>query len=294
MIQLTDGYYTAFNDVVTHHHPLPSTPDIDSRVHSLQHMTDIDTNDMLLLDDAETHYSRRRNSRHNPLPRRNQIKHRTSPLSTTYLALLCPNLRIKTIPHTYPVLPPIPKESPSSRYPSPCIPQHPHYPPCPCFLCVLARKKVQTLRTSIQLRKESMHKGLQSQAQSQNHLLDARATLEERKSTQNEITVSIAAQRRRICLDLQKIYPIESIDDETLRFTIRGISLPAAGKYEGLKEEELSTALGWTAHLVYLISGYLGVPLRYPVQPVGGRSLIRDPVSVMMGARTYTSPDLSF
>ena len=131
-----------------------------------------------------------------------------------------------------------------------------------------------------------MHKGLQFQAQSQNHLLEARATLQERKSTQNEITVSIAAQRRRICMDLQNIYPIESIDDETLRFTIRGINLPAAGKYEGVKDEELATALGWTAHLVYLISGYLCVPLRYPVQPVGGRSLIKDPVSVMMGSRT--------
>jgi UV radiation resistance-associated gene protein len=89
---------------------------------------------------------------------------------------------------------------------------------------------------------------------------------------------------------LQNIYPIDSIDDETLRFTIRGINLPAAGKYDGVagvKEEELATALGWTGHLVYLISGYLCVPLRYPVQPVGGRSLIRDPVSVMMGSRTY-------
>jgi hypothetical protein len=95
-------------------------------------------------------------------------------------------------------------------------------------------------------------------------------------------------------MDLQKIYPIESVDDETLRFTIRGIKLPAAGKYEGVKEEELATALGWTAHLVYLISGYLCVPLRYPVQPVGGRSLIRDPVSVMMGSRTYIPREKEF
>ena len=29
MIQLTDGYYTAFNDVVTHDHPLPSWSDQD-------------------------------------------------------------------------------------------------------------------------------------------------------------------------------------------------------------------------------------------------------------------------
>jgi UV radiation resistance-associated gene protein len=132
-----------------------------------------------------------------------------------------------------------------------------------------------------------MHKGFQSQAQSQNHLLEARQTLAERKSTQVELALSLAAQRRRICLDLQNIYPIDSIDDETLSFTVRGARLPATGKFDKNLEEEVSTALGWTAHLVYLLSGYLCVPLRYPVYPVGGRSLVKDPISIMMGSRTY-------
>jgi UV radiation resistance-associated gene protein len=124
------------------------------------------------------------------------------------------------------------------------------------------------------------------QAQSQNHLLEARSTLTERKATHYQLTVSIAAQRRRICLDLSSIYPIESVDDETLRFTIRGIRLPSTGKFAESPEEEVATALGWTAHLVYLLAGYLWIPLRYPVQPIGGRSLIKDPVSIMMGSRT--------
>ena len=76
------------------------------------------------------------------------------------------------------------------------------------------------------------------------------------------------------------------MDDETLRFKIRGMRLPATGRFEGTPEEEVATALGWTAHLVYLLSLYLCVPLRYPVQPVGGRSLVKDPVSIMMGSRT--------
>jgi UV radiation resistance-associated gene protein len=134
-----------------------------------------------------------------------------------------------------------------------------------------------------------MHKGLQSQAQSQNHLLEARQTLAERKSTQVELALSLAAQRRRICLDLQDIYPIDSVDDETLSFTIRGVRLPASGKFDRTQDEEVATALGWTAHLVYLLSGYLCVPLRYPVYPVGGRSLLKDPISIMMGSRTFHS-----
>ena len=151
---------------------------------------------------------------------------------------------------------------------------------------MLARKMAQSLRTSIQLRKESMHKGLQAQAQAQAHLLESKQQLLERKSTQQQLTIALSAQRRRICLDLQTIYPIDSVDGETLRFKIRGVGLPATGGFEGLPEEEVATALGWTAHLVYLLSLYLCVPLRYPIQPIGGRSLVKDPVSIMMGSRT--------
>lgn len=150
----------------------------------------------------------------------------------------------------------------------------------------LARKKAQSLRSSIQLRRESMHKGLQAQAQSQSHLLEAKQTLSDRKATLLQLNVALAAQRRRICLDLQNIYPIDSLDDETLRFKIREVRLPATGRFESTPEEEVATALGWTAHLVYLLSLYLCVPLRYPLQPVGGRSLVKDPVSIMMGSRT--------
>jgi UV radiation resistance-associated gene protein len=131
-----------------------------------------------------------------------------------------------------------------------------------------------------------MSKGFEAQAQSQSHLLEAEKLLSERKESQKQLDASLTAQRRRISLDLQNIYPVVSVDDETLRFTIRAVRLPSTGKFEGTPDEEVATALGWTAHLVYLLSLYLCVPLRYPVQPVGGRSLVKDPVSIVMGSRT--------
>ena len=133
-----------------------------------------------------------------------------------------------------------------------------------------------------------MRQSLQSQAQSQNLLLENQSLLTERRNTLSQILLSLAAQRRRICLDLTRIYPIEPIDG-ALTFTIRGVKLPAAGKWGDVSEEQVATALGWCAHLCWLLTLYLGVPLRYPVQPVGGRSLVRDPVSIMMGSRTYVS-----
>ena len=151
-----------------------------------------------------------------------------------------------------------------------------------------ASKRVSTLRQSITTRTQTMHRALQTQASSQNKLLDQKHLLAERRASLAQLQVALAAQRRRIGLDLQSIYPICSVDDETLRFTIRGIYLPATGKWDGagVGEEEIATALGSTAHLVWLLSLYLGVPLRYPVQPIGGRSLIKDPVSIIMGSRT--------
>ena len=131
-----------------------------------------------------------------------------------------------------------------------------------------------------------MRQTLQSQAQSQNLLLENQSLLSERRTTLTQISLALAAQRRRIVLDLQHIYPIDPADPEPLTFCIRGVKLPAAGKWEGVGEEEVATALGWCAHLVWLLGLYLGMPLRYPLQPVGGRSLVRDPASIMMGSRT--------
>lgn len=73
--------------------------------------------------------------------------------------------------------------------------------------------------------------------------------------------------------------------NQTLAFTIRGIYLPNT-EFEDQNDEEIAAALGYTAHLVYLLSFYLGVYLRYPIQPMGSDSFIRDPISIIQGSRT--------
>ncbi len=52
-------------------------------------------------------------------------------------------------------------------------------------------------------------------------------------------------------------------------------------------KDETAAALGYTTHLVYLMAMYLQVPLRYPLQPVSSRSLVRDPVSIIGGSRSF-------
>ena len=131
-----------------------------------------------------------------------------------------------------------------------------------------------------------MQRGLRLQSSLQKQLLEQQTTLGQRKEAHKALTLAITAQRRHISLDLCSIYPITPVSEGTLQFVIRGISLPSTGEFGDADEEEIATGLGWAAHLVYLLAGYLAVPLRYPVQPIGSRSLIRDPVSIMMGSRT--------
>ncbi|KAK9468949.1 hypothetical protein V1512DRAFT_234056 [Lipomyces arxii] len=101
-----------------------------------------------------------------------------------------------------------------------------------------------------------------------------------------KVGVAISVQRSRICHDLEKIYPIEPIVGKSFAFSIRGVELPNSD-YVGIGDDLLGTALGYTAHLVYLLSFYLGVQLRYPIYPSGNKSYIEDPVSIMTGSRTF-------
>lgn len=56
IVQLTDGYYTAFNDVVTHNHPPPIISDPTSKVSPTPRpaVNPVVTNNMLLLDTPQT------------------------------------------------------------------------------------------------------------------------------------------------------------------------------------------------------------------------------------------------
>lgn len=72
--------------------------------------------------------------------------------------------------------------------------------------------------------------------------------------------------------------------DDIHQFCIRGIYLPNS-VYTGCDEESIATALGFTAHLVSMLAFYLNIPLRYPINPMGSRATIKDPVSLIHGVK---------
>ncbi|KAI9718086.1 MAG: hypothetical protein M1812_004344 [Candelaria pacifica] len=143
------------------------------------------------------------------------------------------------------------------------------------------------LQTSLDARREAMRDGRQAQESAQDYLTGATVKLKECESLLQTNTEAMHGQRRRICEDLMRIYPIDPIPHRSLAFTICGLPLPNSSALDTIDEETVAAALGFIAHLIYLLSFYLSVPLPYPIQPHLSTSMIRDTISLMPGQRTF-------
>ncbi|KAF8460481.1 UV radiation resistance protein and autophagy-related subunit 14-domain-containing protein [Kalaharituber pfeilii] len=150
----------------------------------------------------------------------------------------------------------------------------------------VAIKQRDRLRKSLSARKLEVEKASEQRKNTERYLVEARIKLAECREMLKTADEGITGQQRRIITELQQIYPIESIPDKPLAFTICGLYLPNT-EYEDQSDETIAAALGYTAHLVYLLSFYLRVYLRYPIQPMGSNSFIRDPISIIQGSRTF-------
>lgn len=150
----------------------------------------------------------------------------------------------------------------------------------------LAAKRKEDLIASIQARKEAMDAGRHGQEKARSHLPDAQQKLASSAKLLEQNTEEAKGQIRRIGEDLLAIYPIEPIPDKPLSFTIAGVALPNSN-FVDIDRGAVAAALGWTAHLVYMLSFYLSVPIPYPINPNLSHSLIQDPVSAALPQRTF-------
>ncbi|KAL2011387.1 hypothetical protein VTN00DRAFT_4105 [Thermoascus crustaceus] len=150
----------------------------------------------------------------------------------------------------------------------------------------ISMKRKEDLIASIKARKEAMANGRQTQDKARSHLPDAQQKLASSADLLAKDAEEAKGQIRRICEDLLAIYPIEPIPGKPLAFTIAGLALPNS-YFEDIDRESVAAALGYTAHLVYLLSFYLSVPIPYPVKPYLSNSIIQDPVSVSLPQRTF-------
>eukprot|EP01135_Chromosphaera_perkinsii_P006185 Nk52_evm2s442 gene=Nk52_evmTU2s442 len=88
----------------------------------------------------------------------------------------------------------------------------------------------------------------------------------------------LSFRRAQIISQLHSIYWIEPISVSSYSFSIRNLPLPRTN-FSECKDEDVSSALGYVCHFIFLIAKYRGVPLRYPVRAMGSRSVIYDFIS---------------
>ncbi|KAK2873613.1 hypothetical protein FQN49_002237 [Arthroderma sp. PD_2] len=139
---------------------------------------------------------------------------------------------------------------------------------------------------SLKARRQAMTEGRLSQDNSLTYLSDAQEAKDSSQALLRKASEDSMGQIRRICEDLLSTYPIEPIPNTPLGFTIRGLALPNSC-FDDIDREAVAGALGYTSHVVYLLSFYLSVPLPYPVRPYLSTSSIQDPISVGLAQRTF-------
>ncbi|KAJ5122538.1 hypothetical protein N7526_009475 [Penicillium atrosanguineum] len=139
-----------------------------------------------------------------------------------------------------------------------------------------SNKRKEELVASIKARKEAMEQGRLTQEKARSHLPDAQEKLVSSDNLLHQNSEDTKGQISRIAEDLSLIYPVEPIPDKSLAFTICGLPLPNSS-FEGIDREVVAAALGYTAHLVYLLSFYMSAVIPYPINPNQSTSLIQDP-----------------
>jgi hypothetical protein len=104
-------------------------------------------------------------------------------------------------------------------------------------------------------------------------------------------TANLVARKTRFRLitTLSQIFPIEpsSQPSTALLFTILSLPLPNSSYPDSFSDEQISSALGYTAQVVATLAGYLAVPLHYPIKCLGSRSAVLDVISMMKGPRAF-------
>ncbi|KAJ3135217.1 hypothetical protein HK100_002944 [Physocladia obscura] len=142
----------------------------------------------------------------------------------------------------------------------------------------LDSEKLELMQRDIQRRKNRLYYSALDREQTQQNLLADQENLYNESVITKETMRFKEISSINFIQSMKEIYPINVLRENPNAYFIRRIWLPHS-EFTGANEERTSTALGWVAHLVALISLYLDVPLRYPMKPMSSRAMILDKIS---------------
>lgn len=143
-----------------------------------------------------------------------------------------------------------------------------------------ARRRRDELQAHLQQRREKMQAGRDLQLRVDAELPKHQAKCKEMQGLIEKTEDEITGQRRRVCEDLMRLYPIEPVPGKSFTFTIRGLLLPNS-EFDDVKEDVTAAALNYVAQVVSQLSPYLSVILPYPITLHGSTSTIHDPLALV-------------
>jgi UV radiation resistance-associated gene protein len=143
----------------------------------------------------------------------------------------------------------------------------------------------QEVQFQLQSRKKIIGEGKHNQDVVRQDIERSKGTIGSQLDDTSRFETSIAAEQARVANSLINLFPIELIDQKKYIFSI--CELPLQPAINDQNEEEVGAVFGYISQLVYYLSNYLNIPLRYPLQPFGSQSFIIDPISDIQGSRTF-------
>ncbi|KAG8220167.1 hypothetical protein J3R82DRAFT_1200 [Butyriboletus roseoflavus] len=161
------------------------------------------------------------------------------------------------------------------------------------------RDDLATRRMQIRIRRDCLTKAKALQVQEMTMLSVQVVRVTEERNNLIAVRNHLPPIRTSLISTLATIYPIELLSPSELLFTILAVPLPipfhsnepapplSLSSHKEVTEESVATALGYAAHLVHLLSVYMGKGLVYPITYIGSRSLVRDNISAMVGPRMF-------
>ncbi|KAF8604981.1 hypothetical protein BDV93DRAFT_605491 [Ceratobasidium sp. AG-I] len=160
--------------------------------------------------------------------------------------------------------------------------------------CTTAARNIQSRIEELRARREALQTALDIYDEDVELGDEEIRHVQDTRATYLSVHDALTPRRTTLCNTLETIFPIEPDSERAadLVFTIVGVPLPVPVAPSDPappldNEEAVAAALGYAAHVVALLGGYLNVRVPYPVTYVGSRSYVRDPISAMHGPRMF-------
>ncbi|XP_028655951.1 UV radiation resistance-associated gene protein [Erpetoichthys calabaricus] len=136
---------------------------------------------------------------------------------------------------------------------------------------------LQKEQTILKRKEELFSDKYRSLQSDQDFLKDQKKDCTARRELLLRTNAQLTFRCRQLLSELSYIYPISTANQTD--FVICGVKLPNSEDFQAKDDGSIAVALGYTAHLVLMISYFLQIPLRYPIIHKGSRSSIKDNIT---------------